>query len=75
MTEKELTKVIITGYIDLSEDERDYILSDLMRVAYAMSEGAGIMTNIEESIVQATNLEELPNEIQDFFQYMFEEDE
>ena len=70
--EKTLTKVIITGYMDLSDDERDYVLGSLDRISYQMIEGTGIMTNMEEEIISVTKLEELPEEIQDFFQYMFE---
>ena len=75
MTERKLTKVVITGYLDLDEDERDFILESLDRITYRMVAGAGIMTNVEEEIVSATKLEEFPDEVQDFFQYMFEEDE
>lgn len=76
MTERILTKVTITGYIDLSDDaERNFVLGDLMRIAYAMTEGAGIMTDTKEELIRATKLEEFPDEIQDFFQYMFEEEE
>lgn len=75
MTERKLTKVVITGYLDLDEDERDFILGSLDRITYRMISGAGIMTGMKEEIVSATKLEEFPDEVQDFFQYMFEEDE
>ena len=76
MTDKILTKVTITGYLDFSNDEeRDFVMCDLMRIANVMDSGAGIMTDMKEEFVRATKCEELPGEIQDFFQYMFEDDE
>jgi len=75
MTEKTLTKVTITGYLDFSNDkERDFVLGDLMRIAHVMSEGTGIMTNMDEEIIRVSKIGELPNKIQDFFEYKFEDD-
>ena len=70
-----ITKVIITGYIDLDKDEENYILSDLERITRTMTTGSGIMTNLHTEILKKQDkLEQLPEEIQDFFEYMFQEE-
>ena len=77
MTKKTFTKIIIiTGYISFADEaEKNYIMSSLKRITYAMSDGNGIMTDMKETAIEVSKLEELPEDIQDFFQDEFEEEE
>jgi hypothetical protein len=62
-----LVKVTIVGFLDVEVDNP--ILKDYERVAYELHAGAGIVSEMKIEPIEVNNLDDLPNNCGEFFDY------
>jgi len=62
-----LVKITIVGFLDVEIDNP--ILNDYERVVYELYAGAGIVSEMKIKPIEVDNLDDLPNNCGEFFNY------